>query len=74
MKYIFSLLFGGFMILLGVFMLWCLPRVAAIHTEMQKAGQLSAGEAPQKRKNILVGGILAIASGLVLILMVVLRS
>ena len=70
----FAFLVAAFMLAVGVVMLFFLPKVTAIHAELQRAGKLTADEARQKRKNILAGGVLAIALGIVMALMAILHG
>jgi hypothetical protein len=71
---VIAYLLAGFLILLGVFMLSFLPKATAFHAELQRAGKLTADEARQKRKSILAGGVCAISLGVVMLLLVILKS
>jgi hypothetical protein len=73
MRLLFHYFVAGSMIVFGVIMLCFLPMARAVHAEMERAGKLTAEEARHKQKTILAGGVLAIAVGVVLLLVVILR-
>ena len=74
MRQLLPYLVGGFMILLGAFMLYFLPKATAFYAELQRAGKLTPDEARQNWKRLLAAGVLAIALGVAMLLLAILKS